>query len=155
MPPSDNITCKSLFQLDSIFYNASYALKSKQPPILKLPPKPIALPPRVFPSTTQDFHNIYLTTQKHSRDIRDEKPIALPPRVFPSTTKDFHNIYLTTQKHRRDIRDEKPKNSPKKSPLLSPSPKLNSNPLPSTCYLDNTDSTFTNMNLPSKLQHLA
>ena len=86
MPPSDTITCKSLFQLDSIFYNASYALKSKQPPILKLPPKPIALPPRVFPSTTQDFHN----------------------------------IYLTTQKHRRDIRDEKPKNSPKKSPLLSP-----------------------------------
>ena len=121
MPPSDTITRKSLFQLDSIFYNASYALKSKQPPILKLPPKPIALPPRVFPSTTQDFHN----------------------------------IYLTTQKHRRDIRDEKPKNSPKKSPLLSPSPKLNSNPLPSTCYLDNTASSFTNMNLPSILQHLA
>ena len=65
---SDTITLKSLFQLDSIFSNASYALKSQQSPIFKIPrvstPKHVAAPPRVYPFTTQNFQNIYPTTQQ-------------------------------------------------------------------------------------------
>ena len=68
LPLSDTITHKAPFKLDSIFYNASSALKSQQSPIFKFPrvstPNSVAAPPRVSPSTTQDFHNIPPTTQK-------------------------------------------------------------------------------------------
>ena len=73
LPPSYTITRKALFQLNYIFSNASYAIKTQQPPTFKLPrfftPKPIVAPQRVYPSTTQYFHNISPTTQKHGRDI--------------------------------------------------------------------------------------
>ena len=57
-----------LVKIESIFSNASSLLKPQQLPIFKLTrvytPKPVAAPPRVSPSTTQDFHNISPTTQK-------------------------------------------------------------------------------------------
>ena len=69
LPPSDTITRKATFQLDSIFSNYSSALKSQQSHIFKLPrlstAKPVAASTRVSPSTTQDFHNIPPTKQKH------------------------------------------------------------------------------------------
>ena len=59
LPPSDTITRKALFQLNSIFSNTSSAIKSQQSPILKLPgvstPKTVTAPPRVPQSTTQYF----------------------------------------------------------------------------------------------------
>ena len=84
LPTSDTITHKALFQLDSIFYNAYYILKPQQPPTFKLPrvftPKPIPAPPRVSPSTVQDFHNISPTTQNHHRDLRAAKSKASPKK---------------------------------------------------------------------------
>ena len=72
LPPYYTITCKELFQLNSIFSNASSTIKSQQPPTFKLPmvftPKPIAAPPRVSPSTTQDFI-IYPLQHKNIADI--------------------------------------------------------------------------------------
>ena len=66
LPPSDTITQKALFQIDSIFFNVSSALISQQSPIFKFPmlstPKPVDAPLRVSQSTTQDFHNISPTT---------------------------------------------------------------------------------------------
>ena len=73
LPPYDTTTSKSLFQLYLILSTASSVLTSQQSPNFKLPrvftPKPVAAPPRVSPSGTQDFHNISPTTQKHCRDI--------------------------------------------------------------------------------------
>ena len=63
LPPSDTITRKAIIQIDSIFFNAYYALKLQQSPTFKLPkvftPKPIATPPRVSTSTTQYFISYY------------------------------------------------------------------------------------------------
>ena len=91
LPPYDTITCKEIFQLDSIFYNAYSALKPQPPPTFKLPrlftPKPISSPPRVSSSITQYFYNIYPTTQKHCRDLWVTKPKASPktsPFSYPS-----------------------------------------------------------------------
>ena len=73
LPPLDTITRKALFHIGSILSNAYSTLKPQQPPTFKLPrvlnPKPIAAPPRMSPSTTQAFHNISPTTQKHRRDL--------------------------------------------------------------------------------------
>ena len=71
LPPYYTITRKLIFQLDYVLSNASYLLQSQQSPIFKPPmlptPKHVAETPRVSPPTTQDFHNIYPTTQKHHR----------------------------------------------------------------------------------------
>ena len=73
LPPYNTITRRSLFRIDYIFSKTSYALKPQKHPTFRLPrvfaPKPIAAPPRVSPSTIQDFHNIFPTTQKHRRDL--------------------------------------------------------------------------------------
>ena len=124
LPPSDTITRKAFFQLDSVFSNVSSALKSKQPPIFEIP------------------------------RVSTPKPVAAPPRLYPSTTQGFHNIFPTTQKHCRGLQAAKSKNSPKTSPFLSPSPKFNSIPRPITSSLDNTVAAFTTMNLLAKLQHI-
>ena len=82
LPPSYTITRKALLQPDSILFNASSELKPQKSPTFKLPrvftPKPVAAPPRVSPSTAQDFDNISPTTQKHRRDIRAAKSKAYP-----------------------------------------------------------------------------
>ena len=88
-PPSDIITHKTLFQINSTFSNDSSALKLQQSTILKLPslptPKPVAAPTRVSPSTTQHFHNISLTTTKKRRDLQPTK--AKPnPKLSPPTS---------------------------------------------------------------------
>ena len=124
LPPYDTITHKALLQLNSIFSNASSALKPQKIPFLKLP----------MVSTTN--------------------PVAAPSRVSPSTTQYFQNISPTTKKHCKDLWAVKSKTSPKTSPFLSPSPKIKSNPRRITWYLDSTDYYFTTMNLPSKIQHL-
>ena len=77
LPPSDTITHKLLFQIDSIFSNASSSMKSQQSPTFRLPrvstSKTFAAPPRASPYTTQYFHSISPTTQKHRRDIQAVK----------------------------------------------------------------------------------
>ena len=82
LPPYNTTTSKSLFKLDLILSNASYARTSQQYPIFKLPrvstPKPVAAPPRVSPSTTKDFCNISPTTQKYCRDILSSKSKTSP-----------------------------------------------------------------------------
>ena len=81
LPISDTIAHKALFQLNSIFSNASSVLKPRQSSIFKLPrvstPKSFAAPPRVSPST-QKIHNISPTTQKHCRDLRSAKSKTSP-----------------------------------------------------------------------------
>ena len=91
LSPSDTITRKAILQLDYIFSHASYALKPQQLPTFKLPrvftPKTIATHTRVPPSTTQYFHNIPPTTQKHCRDLRANKSKGspeIPPLSSPS-----------------------------------------------------------------------
>ena len=66
----------------------------------------------------------------------------------------FHNISTTTLKHHRDPQAAKSKNYPKILPFISPSPKFKFNTCPSNYSLDNTDTYFTTMNIPAKLQHL-
>ena len=88
LPPYYTITRKLIFQLDYVLSNASYLLQSQQSPIFKPPmlptPKHVAETPRVSPPTTQDFHNIYPTTQNNRRDIcvskykNSPKPPPLP-----------------------------------------------------------------------------
>ena len=79
---SDTITRKAILQLDFIFYKTSSALKPQQSPTFKFPrvatPKPISATTRVSPSTTQNFHNISPTTQKHCRDLRAARSKASP-----------------------------------------------------------------------------
>ena len=82
------------------------------------------------------------------------KLISAPPRVSPSTTQDFYNISPTTQRHCRDIWVAKSKTSPKISYFSSPSPKFKPNPHPNTSSIETTNSAFTIVNLPSKLQYL-
>ena len=85
LPPYETITHKAPFQLNYILSNASSALKP-QPltPNFKLTrvftKKPIDAPPRVSPSTTQDFQNISPTTKKHRRDLRATKSKASPKK---------------------------------------------------------------------------
>ena len=98
LPPSDTITPKALFQLDSILFNASSAVKPQLTPILKLPmmfiPTPISAPPRVSPSTTQYFHNISPTAQNNCRDLQAAKfkaspktsPFSSPSNSSPTLT---------------------------------------------------------------------
>ena len=86
--------------------------------------------------------------------VSTPKPVAAPPMVSPFNTQYFHNIFRTTLKHCSNFWPVKSKTSPKSSPFLSPSPKFNSNPRPSTSYLDNNDAAFTTMHIPAKLKHL-
>ena len=102
LPPFDTITRKACLQLYLILSNAYYALKPQQPPTFKLPrmftPKPIAAPTRVYPSTTQYFHNISPTTQKYCRYLRATKSKA-SPKISPfSSPSPKFNSNLNTSK---------------------------------------------------------
>ena len=124
LPPSDTITRKALFQLDSVAYDSSSTIKSQKPPTFKLP------------------------------RVSTPKNVALPSRVSPSTTQHFHNIFPTTPKHRRYLWAVKYKTYPKISNFIFTSPKLKSNTLCSISYIDNTADAFTSMHINDKLQHL-
>ena len=79
-------------------------------------PKLVAAPPRVSPSTTQDFHNISLTTKKHRRDLRSSKTKTSPkpsplnsssstskynphliPRLLDNNDAAFTTLYITVK----------------------------------------------------------
>ena len=59
-----------------------FCTKTTTSPTFKLPRvftiKPISAPPRVSPSTAQNFHNISPTTKKHCRYLRADRSKASP-----------------------------------------------------------------------------
>ena len=122
--PYDTITRKSLFQLNSIFSNASSTLKSQQSPNLKFQGCPLQKLFLHLQGCLHLLHNIFTISllQHKSSQISSSRQIQ-------NFSKNCHLLFL----HHL---------------ILSPTLTLKN------FYIDNTDADFTIMNICAKLQHL-